>query len=208
MITTDVWIADEPPEFQEFHDFDMRMAGKMMAGVDLAGLTRMGNSMASMVQPLGAPPGSADALVKMGEELAKLKGFHVMEITSMGGSGSGPGVAQGATSTTPSPAPGASDSAAQPAAGESRTRGLVGAALNHSVLGTLRRKKAQPAEPAPNSPPTTPTQPGPETAGGGILVELTQQQTNFSREAIPQSSFEVPRGFKRVESPMERMSSK
>ena len=36
VITTDAWIAPDPPEVKEIQDFDMRMGQKLMAGVDMS----------------------------------------------------------------------------------------------------------------------------------------------------------------------------
>jgi hypothetical protein len=36
--------------------------------------------------------------------------------------------------------------------------------------------------------------------------QATQQETNFSSNAIPASAFQVPAGYKHVPSPMERMT--
>ena len=47
---------------------------------------------------------------------------------------------------------------------------------------------------------------GAPTTAGAPLMQMTLQKSNFSREAIPSSVFEVPSGYKKVDSPYERMS--
>src|SRR3984885_1220860 len=115
VVTTDAWIAPDPPEVKEIQDFDLRMAKKLMAGVDLSAFKAQMSQNAGMAQLFGGKPGSAQAMAQMSQEMAKLKGTRVMEITRMGGSGTGPGVtqnsAQNTAQTTPAAAPGNSSGA-------------------------------------------------------------------------------------------------
>ncbi len=109
VVTTDAWIAPDPPEVKEIQDFDMRMGQKLMAGVDMsafkAQMGQMSSQNAGMAQLFGGKPGSAEAMAQMGKEMAKLKGTRVMEVTRMGGSGTGPGAAQNTAQAAPAPAP-------------------------------------------------------------------------------------------------------
>src|SRR6202167_6177275 len=109
VVTTDAWIAPDPPEVKEIQDFDMRMGQKIMAGVDLSAWKSQMSQNAGMAQLFGGKPGSAEAMAQMGKEMAKLKGTRVMEVTSMGGAASGPGVTptQNTAQTAPAPAPAA-----------------------------------------------------------------------------------------------------
>src|SRR6202453_4938678 len=105
VITTDAWIAPDPPEVKEIQDFDMRMGQKLMAGVDLSAWKSQMSQNAGMAQLFGGKPGSAEAVAQMSKEIAKLKGTRVMEVTRMGGSGTGPGVTQNSTPNTAQAAP-------------------------------------------------------------------------------------------------------
>src|SRR6202453_746317 len=147
VVTTDAWIAPDPPEVKEIQDFDMRFGQKLMAGVDLSAFKSQITQNAGMAQLFGGQPGSAEAMAQMGKEMAKLKGTRVMEVTSMGGAASGPGVTptQNTAQTAPAPAPAApssgavagqvaSDTAAQTAAGEASRMGVFGSALGSSAL--------------------------------------------------------------------------
>src|ERR1700677_43712 len=147
VVTTDTWIAPDPPEVKEIQDFDMRFGQKLMAGVDLSAFKSQITQNAGMAQLFGGKPGSAEAMAQMGKEMAKLKGTRVMEVTSMGGAASGPGVTptQNTAQTAPAPAPAApssgavagqvaSDTAAQTAAGEASRMGVFGSALGSSAL--------------------------------------------------------------------------
>jgi hypothetical protein len=217
-VTTDVWIAPDPPEVQEVHDFDMRMGKKMTEGMDMSAFTNAlaGNAAAGnagLAQLLGGQPGSAEALAQMGKEMAKLQGTHVKEVTSMGGSG--PAAAQNSAPSTPAAAPAASggsvvgqvatDTATQTAAGESSKMGVPGSALASSVLGALRKKKAAPAPAPPPAAAAAPAPAGTPATVSAVLMEMTREETNFSREAIPLSVFQAPSGFTKVPSPLERM---
>ncbi len=216
VITTDTWIAPDPPEVKEIQDFDMRMGQKLMAGVDLSAFKSQMTQNAGMAQLFGGQPGSAEAMAQMGKEMAKLKGTRVMEVTSMGGAGSGPGVtpAQNAGQTAPPPASGngsgavagqvATDTAAQTAAGESSRLGVFGNALGSSALGAFHRKKAAtppPADPAAATA-TTPAANGTQPTNSAVLMTTTTQKSNFSQAEVPSTAFLVPAGFKQVESPV------
>ena len=216
VITTDAWIAPDPPEVKEIQDFDLRFGQKLMAGVDMsafkaqmAEMSQMGHN-SGMAQLFGAKPGSAEAMAQMQKEIAKLKGTRVMEVTRMGGSGTGPGVTQSSTQTaTATPPAGstdnvagqvATDTATQTAAGEVGKLGVFGNALGSSALGAFRRKKAATPAPTPAAATTTASADSTQTAGA-VLMETTAQKSNFSQGPVPSSAFVVPAGFKKIESP-------
>jgi hypothetical protein len=217
VVTTDAWIAPDPPEVKEIQDFDLRMGQKLMAGMDLsafkAQMGQMSQNNAGMAQLFGGKPGSAEAMAQMGKEIAKLKGTRVMEVTRMGGSGTGPGAAQNTAQAAPAAAPAsgsgsvagqvATDTAAQTAAGEAGRLGVLGNALGSSALGAFHRKKAATPPPAaaPATTTTTATADGTQTTTSAVLMETTTQKSNFSQETVPSTAFLVPAGFKKVESP-------
>jgi hypothetical protein len=212
VVTTDAWIAPDPPEVKEIQDFDMRMGQKLMAGVDLSAWKSQMSQNAGMAQLFGGKPGSAEAMAQMSKEIAKLKGTRVMEVTRMGGSGTGPGVTQNTAQAAPAAAPStgavagqvATDTATQTAAGESGRLGVFGSALNSSALGAFHKKKAATPPPAdaPATTTTTSTANGTQTTTSAVLMETTTQKSNFSQAAVPSTAFVVPAGFKQVESPV------
>jgi hypothetical protein len=171
---------------------------------------------AGITQLFGGKPGSAEAMAQMSKEIAKLKGTRVMEVTRMGGSGTGPGVTQNSTQNTAQAAPApanssgavagqvATDTAAQTAAGESSRLGVFGSALGGSALGAFHKKKAATPPPAdaPATTTTTSTANGTQTTSSAVLMETTMQKSNFSQAAVPSTAFVVPAGFKKVESPV------
>jgi hypothetical protein len=214
VITTDAWIAPDPPEVKEVQDFDVRMGQKLMAGLDLsafkaqmAQMSQMGRQqIAGLSQMFNTKPGSAEAMAQMQKEISKLKGTRVMEVTRMGGSGTGPAGGQNTAQAAPANSSDsvagqvATDTAAQTAAGETSKLGVFGNALGSSALGAFHRKKA--ATPAPAATATTPAADGTQTTTSAVLMETTTQKSNFSQETVPSSAFGVPAGFKKVESPV------
>src|ERR1700722_9942461 len=162
VITTDAWIAPDPPEVKEIQDFDLRMGQKLMAGVDMSAWKAQMGQNTGMTQLFGGQPGSAEAMAQRAKELSKLKGTRVMEVTRMGASGTGPTAAQNTAQAAPAAAPAsggsvagqvATETAAQTAAGEAGRMGIVGSALGSSALGAFHRKKA--ATPPPAAAPAT-----------------------------------------------------
>jgi hypothetical protein len=194
-----------------------------MAGVDMSAFKAQMAQMSQMkqnpgmAQMFGSQPGSAEAMAEMQKEMAKLKGTRIMEVTRMGGSGTGPGAAQNSAQTTapaaaaPTPSAGsvagqvAGETAAQTAAGEAGRLGVFGNALGSSALGAFHKKKAATPPPAPAATATATATPaaagGTQTTSSAVLMEMTMQKSNFSQETVPSSAFQVPAGFKKVESP-------
>jgi hypothetical protein len=211
VVTTDAWISPDPPEVKELQDFDKRFAQKLMAGVDFsAWKAQMTHQNPGMMQMFASKPGSEEAMAQMSKEMAKLQGTRVMEVTSMGGSGTGPGVVQNSAQSAPPATSGnsvagqvATDTAAQTAAGEASRLGVFGNALGSSALGAFHKKKAATPPPAATPPATSTdsTTAGAQTTSGATLMEMTVQKQNFSQEAIASSAFQVPAGFAKVESP-------
>jgi len=220
VITTDTWIAPDPPEVKEIQEFDMRMGQKLMAGVDLSAFKSQMSQNAGMAQLFGGQPGSAEAMAQMAKELAKLKGTRVLEVTRMGGSATGPGVTQNSNTAqaTPAAAPAnssgaiagqaATDTAAQTAAGEASRLGVFGSALGSSALGAFHKKKAATPPPAQADTTSTPAANGTQTTSSAVLMEMTTQKSNFSQAAVQSNAFLVPAGFKKVESPAYGVAAK
>lgn len=222
-ITTDIWIAPDPPQLKEIHDFDLRMAQKMMQGTDTSALLASWKANASGGAATGMlfanQPGAADAMKRLGEELAKLKGTHVLEVTTMGGYGMGPApAASGGTAQSSAPSPNSNNqgqsvtgqvaqgTAEGTAQGESGRFGVVGSSLTNSVIGAFHRKKKQQQPPPAQQPAPPATASTTQTTQATVLMETTTQESNFSSEPVPTSVFQVPAGYKRVPSPMEKMT--
>jgi hypothetical protein len=203
VVTTDAWIAPDPPEVQEIHDFDKRYTQKLMAGLDMsAWRDEMNKQNPGLAQMFSGQPGASDAMKQMAKEMAKLKGTRVMEVTSMSGSGNGTATAQ-----TTAPAPAATPSN-QASSTPTSVGGLVGSALGSYGLGGFHRKKATPAADTTTTTPAAATTDGAAAPTSATLMEMTLQKSNFSQAAVPASSFQVPAGYRQVETPQLQVPPK
>jgi hypothetical protein len=211
-VTTDTWVAPDPPEMKEIQDFDVRMGKKLMEGMDAAEMKAEMESGAAMAQMFAGKPGSAESMAQMGKEMNKLKGTRVMEITSMSGLGPVGMPATAGAPAAPPPSGGsvagqvASDTATQTAQGEQSKMGVFGSALTNSALNAFHRKKTPPPAPPP-APAATTTSTAPVGTTSVVLMATTTQKTNFSQNAVPASAFQIPAGFKQIAyvNPMDRM---
>jgi len=220
IITTDTWVAPDPPEIKDIANFDLRFGQKLMQGVDMKEFAEQMKQMqaagnAASAQLLGGQPGAADAMAQMAKEMAKLKGTRVLEITSMGGLAPAGTATTASDSTTPPPSGQsvagdvATNTATQTASGEANTvsgkTGIFTSALSSSVLGGFHHKKPAPAPaPAPATPPPT-TADGTPAMQTVVLMATTTQKSNFSQAPVSPSAFQIPPGFKKLPSPMANM---
>jgi hypothetical protein len=195
-MTNNVWLLDkEPAGYKEVRDFEQRL-GEMM----VSGMTAGGNPFASSPM-IASKPGASDTFAGMAEQMKKLNGFSVMELTRIGATSDG--------QPLPPPQPASAAGAAQPAvdAGAvAKDAAVTGATAeaNHqiskavpfgSALGhfggfghkkqTADAQSAQ-AQPAPQPPPDP------------VLMELTTKRSNFSTDPVPASVFEVPAGYTQI----------
>jgi len=134
-------------------------------------------------------PQAAQGMAEAYKEIAKLDGAPVQQFITMGGQGQ-PGA----------PPP---DSSAPPAqqSQSQQPQPSVGSALGSALGGHfgLGKKKSQPAD--------QPAQSGSQPSGSasGSLLEMTTEISGFSSNAVDDSQFAVPAGFKKVEPEMKRM---
>ena len=210
--TDEIWTTqDLPAEMKDVRDFDMRFGQKLMQGMDAKDLMgtmanfRNGGQMA-MAQLFGAQPGASDAFAEMQKQLAKITGTRLVEITRMGGSGTGIDNQQGAAGANGSQA--ASNNANGSNGNTSTTNvGSPSSMLGGALMGAWRKKKAQQQQdnppPASTTPAGTPGQPQDVT-----LMEMTVSTHAFSSAPVSTAVFQVPAGFKQVESPMEQVMNK
>jgi hypothetical protein len=193
---TDVWTAPEPPEMKEIDEFYVRYGKKLMQGVDAAALMKAmqpavnGSAMAALFasQP-GAGPAAQDMMQKMATEMQKIKGTRILEVTRMGGETMAP---PAAGDIPPPPAGDSTAAVAQPSA--TSKLGALGSMLGKSMLGGLRGNSMPAAQDTPPSDAAQPT--------NTVLYESTSQKSDFSREAVSATLFQLPAGFKQVDSAM------
>jgi len=178
-ITTDMWIASGVPGYQEVREFHKRMAEKL-------NWSPGGNMFM-------ANPQVSQGMAEVYKEMAKLDGVPVQQLITMGGSG------------MPAPADGSAPPPQQqqqqverPSAG-----GVLGGALGGRLggLGGLGRKKKEdkPADPPANAPAAQ------SSGTPGSLLEMTTEMSGFSANTADASLFEVPAGFKKVDSEIKKM---
>jgi hypothetical protein len=196
----EIWTTPSlPDEMKAVNDFDLRFGRQMMQGVDIpdlfSNMSAMRNgSGAAMAQMFGSQPGAADAFKQMQVEMAKITGTKVIEITRMGGSGTGaPGQADGSTASNPPASP-------QPSFG-----GSPGGALAGAVFKAWGRKKAKSTDQDPPPPPPAAATPGAPT--DVTLMEMTAKTSGFSTENVSPAVFQIPAGYKQVQSSIDKMLS-
>ncbi len=167
-ISVDSWMAPVPG-YEQIQDFQRRMGQKM------GYLFGSGMSQVAAMQP-----GAGEGFAQVAEEMAKVEGMPVEQITKMG---SGSAMPSGPSGQTPQARPSASDAVAGALAG--RLGGLGGFGRRKKE----EKKEEKTEEPAAAAAP----------ASSGALMEMTSTLTSFSSGAVDGSKFEIPAGFKQVE---------
>jgi hypothetical protein len=199
-VAADMWLAPSIPGYEEVRNFYRRMAEKMAWAPGMEG-------------GLAAQPGMMKGMAEVAKEAAKLDGVPVLQITRLGSSAqamadfSAAGQAQAGQQAQAPPVKEAAGSAAGGAA-----TGAVAGRLGRlgglgGGLGGLRRGKKQ--EQQAEAPPPPEQAPPAQAQGGapaGILMESTTELSGFSTAPAAPSKFEVPAGFKQVESEMLKQS--
>jgi hypothetical protein len=180
-MTSDMWLAPGVAGYDEVRDFYKRMAQKMS----------WAPSMGMM-----APAGSQKGMAEMMKEMSKLDGVPVFQVINMGGAGMPPGQ-QGAAQQQ-SQQPQQQQQAEQQSSGGALGR-LAGGKLGG--FGGFGRKKKQDDQPAAEQSGSSQSAAAPQGAPGS-LMEMTTELSAFSTSAVDASKFEVPAGFKQVESDM------
>lgn len=181
-VTNDMWMVPAIPGYTQVTDFYVRMGEKM-------GTMDMGIGL-DVSKALSQNPGAGQALVDMGKEMQKLQGVPIMQIMRMGMTTNGQPLP--AASEAPLPA---DATPATPSAGTVAKQGAVSALTSHFGLGGFGKKKQpDPPPPDPNANATPPT--------STVLMESQTTTSAFSSDPVDSSHFEVPAGYKQVQSPM------
>ena len=179
-ITTDMWMAPKTPGYQEVTDFYRRMAQKLA--------WTPGASMFSMGRPE-----VSKGMAEVYQEMAKMDGMPVLQEVKMTGEGQPAGQP---------PAEGQAQPQAEPQA-QAEPAPSIGSALGSALGGRFGRfgKKKKDAGQSSSEGQSTAAPAG----APGSLLEMTTELSNFSSAAVDASRFEVPAGFKQVESDVRRM---
>jgi hypothetical protein len=207
-VVTDMWLAPAIAGYEEVRNFHRRMAEKIAWNAAGSG----------MIGALAQDPKMMKGMAEISKQASKIDGVPVMQIIRMGAKAEGMDMAAANTGTpqeqqpqAPPPTVGqaagnAAGSAAANAAGR-KIGGLGGLAVGGlGGFGGMRKKKAEQESPPPQAPP--PTQAAPQAAptgnASGVLIEMTTELTSLSSGAVDPSKFEVPAGFKKVDSELEK----
>lgn len=183
-ITNDMWVVPEIPGYTQVRDFYMRMASKMGTMPAATGMdfTRM----------LAQNPGATQGLAEMAKEMQKIQGVPVMQVMRMG------------TTTDGKPLPAASEaplppdsSPAMPSGGDVAKQSAASALTSHLPFGGFGKKKQDDPPPANQNSKTPP----PTSA---VLMESQTTSSNFSSAPIDPSHFDVPAGYKLIQTPMDK----
>ena len=203
-ITSDMWLIPDAPGYEEVKSFNMRMAKELAMDTEM-------NSMAAL---LNAQPGAGQAMADMKKEMTKMSGIPVLQVMRMGMTANGaplPAPSQDAAQTPQ----GTGDKAAENAKssmGDSVADSL-GSVLGGGRFGGLMRhkskKKAEDSDTASNGNVQNVSTENANGQNGGaaqsaVLLEMSTHRSNFSAGPVDTSNFEVPAGFKQMESPMNK----
>jgi hypothetical protein len=188
VVTSDMWLA-EVPGYEEVRHFYRRMAQKM--------------SWAPGQGMFAAQPAGSKGMAELMRETAKLDGVPVYQETRMGFGGTVPPGQQAAGQPAQAPPPPPQEQqqaeAEKPSVGGAI--GRLGGRLGG--LGGFGRKKKQEQQESPPPAATEGSQPAggaPPDASSGSLMEMTSELSGFSTAPIDPAKFEVPAGFRQVES--------
>jgi hypothetical protein len=201
VVTGDMWLAQGVPGYEEIRDFYLRMMQKLPWTPGSGGFAMM-------------QPGVGKGMANLMKEASKLDGVPVHQVMRMGLKGEGgqmAGAGQPAEQQQPAPqmpsaGQAAGDAAGRTAAGAAGGRlGRLGG-LAGGLGGLGRRGKKQEEAPPPPPPPAATDQQTPPAGGisaaPGSMMEMTTELSGFSSAPVDPSKFEVPAGFKQVESEM------
>ena len=180
-ITTDMWIAPPAAGYEEIKNFHKRMAEKV--------------NWAPGGNPFLQRPDIMKGMAEAAKEMAKIDGMPVYQVMKMGSAGMPEGSDSGAGTAAP---PQQQQQAERPSLG-----GALGGALGGRLGGFGRKRKAEqpPAQDTAQAPASAPAAQG--DASGALLV-MTTEMSNFSSAPVDASKFEVPAGFKKVDSDLRR----
>ena len=136
------------------------------------------------------------------KEVAKVDGMPVMQLISMSPTGQPSAAGAPSDGSAPPPQQQQQQQAPPPSAG-----GVLGGALGGKLggLGGFGRKKPPADKPAADQPANPPAGGGQPSGAPGALIEMTTEMSKFSANDADPSLFEIPAGFKKVDSDLKKM---
>ncbi len=146
------------------------------------------------MSPMAGGAETSRAMAEAYKEFAKMDGVPVLQLSKMAMGGAMPNQPQAEGQ------PAQQQQAEAPKPGIGGALGRLGGGRFGGLGGLGRRKKQE--EPQQEQAQAQSQQPAqPQQAGGApSLMELTTELSGFSASAVADSTFEVPAGFKQVES--------
>jgi hypothetical protein len=202
MVISNMWLAPKLPGYNEITDFYKRM-GQKIAWTPGANVMAMGRSEV------------ASGFAKLYKEASKLDGMPLLQIVTMrpkldpesekklteAMAKQDPNAPPPAQPEGPTTGQVAGEAAGGAAAGAATSRiGRLGGLGGFGGFG--RRKKKQPEEEQQQAS----AQQGQQAAqqGSASLIEMTMETSNFSTDSVDAAKLQVPDGFKKVESDMQK----
>jgi len=186
-ITNDMWMVPEIPGYDQVREFYRKMGEKM--GMTTTG---MGTDMSRM---LAANPGATQAMTDMAKEMEKLKGVPVLQVMRMGSTTDGKPLP--AASEAPLPP---DNSPAMPSGSEIAKQSMA-SALTSKLGGFGFGKKKKDDQPAPDASANQNSAQAQATAA--VLMETQITTSNFSSDPVDAAHFDVPAGYKQVQTRMQ-----
>jgi hypothetical protein len=177
-ITNDMYLVPDIPGYEEVRDFYKRYALKMG--------TVMSGAMSPQILAMTQQPAASKGMAEMVEEMSKLKGIPVLQITRMGTTANGAPLPAASEAPLPAGPP-------PPSAGDIAKQSASAAVMSSLPFGGFAKKK-KPDEPPPAANSGTSTQPV-----AVVLVESNAQMTGFSKASVDPSQFSPPAGYKQVD---------
>jgi hypothetical protein len=194
-ITSDMWLVPDAPGYDEIKSFNTRMA-KTLA---------MDTEMSSMTALLNSQPGAGQAMTDMKKEMAKMTSIPVLQVMRMGMTANGAELPPPSADTAQAQSSPKADS--DNSSESSKIASSLGGMLGGGGFGSLRRHKSKPVSQESETPANSNANANAQNGGeaqSAVLLETSLHRSNFSAGPVDAANFEVPAGYKLVESPMVR----
>jgi hypothetical protein len=183
-VTNDMWMVPAIPGYDQVGDFYKRFAAKVSDAT-----VGLGFDFSTM---LAQNPAAGQALSDMAGEMQKLSGVPIMQVMRMGTTVNGqplPAASEALLPPDPSPA--------APSAGQVAKAGMSSAIASRlGGFGFGKKKSSPPDNTADQNTAAAPSQPS-----SAILMETQISTSNFSSAPVDPSHFDIPAGYKLVQSP-------
>jgi hypothetical protein len=187
-VMSNMFLTPAIPGYEEVQEFQKRMAAKLNWSPSSGGMGMM-------------QPGAGQGMAELMKESSKLNGVPVHQLTRMGSMAAITAAANAPEGSQPQQQGPTAGQAASSAATESAASSVADRLGKLGGFGGFGKKKKNTDDQAAQQQQQQQQAP-PESAG--LLMEMTTDYANFSSTAVDPSKFEVPAGFKQVESSLEK----